>query len=299
MAELKHLSSNTSVDNITEVLHEDAGVIIDKVVDSNFLEALNNELDPFLSHDNFGRDEFTGFKTKRIGALIARSEKCRELALNSLIYKSAKSFLQPYCDGLQLHFTSAVSIGPGESSQIPHRDRGIWGGYVPRKVEPLFCTIWAASELTKEIGATLIVPGSHTWDKDRLPEPNEIAYAEMEAGSVLIYTGTVLHGGGENITTDKIRTGVFLHYAVNWIRQQENQYLSCPPDIAKSLSPELRSLIGYSKGGYVLGFYSDPYDDNAKYESVSPENMFSDSFDRFSNIPDPKDLVNKSIKSNQ
>ena len=299
MAELKHLSSNTSVDSIIEVLHDDAGVIIDNVLDSEFLEALNNELDPFLSHDNFGRDEFTGFKTKRIGALIARSEKCRELALDPLINESAKNFLQPYCDGLQLHFTSAVSIGPGESPQILHRDRGIWGGYLPRKVEPLFSTIWAASKFTKENGATQIVPGSHKWDKDRLPNSDEIAYAEMEAGSVLIYTGTVLHGGGENITSDEIRTGVFLHYAVNWIRQEENQYLSCPPEIAKGLSPELRSLIGYSKGGYVLGFYSDPYDDSAKYESVSPENMFSDSFDRFSDIPDPKDLVNKSIKSNQ
>ena len=169
MAELKHLSSNTSVDSIIEVLRDDAGVIIDNVLDSEFLEALNNELDPFLSHDNFGRDEFTGFKTKRIGALIARSEKCRELALDPLINESAKNFLQPYCDGLQLHFTSAVSIGPGESPQILHRDRGIWGGYLPRKVEPLFSTIWAASKFTKENGATQIVPGSHKWNKDRFP----------------------------------------------------------------------------------------------------------------------------------
>jgi hypothetical protein len=95
MAELKHLSSDTSVDCIIGVLHEDAGVVIDNVLDSNFLETLNNELDPFLSHDNFGRDEFTGFKTKRIGALIARSKKCRELALDPLINKSAKNFLQP------------------------------------------------------------------------------------------------------------------------------------------------------------------------------------------------------------
>ena len=95
MADLKHLSSDTTADNIIEVLHDDAGVIIDNVLDSEFLEALNNELDPFLSHDNFGRDEFTGFKTKRIGALIARSEKCRELALDPLINESAKNDQMP------------------------------------------------------------------------------------------------------------------------------------------------------------------------------------------------------------
>jgi len=296
MAELKHLPSTSSVDSIVEVLEKDAGVIIDNIVNSDFLVELNEELNPFLSSDNLGRDEFTGFKTNRIGALIARSKKCRELALNKLINETAAQYLKPYCDGYQLHFTSAVSIGPGESSQILHRDRGIWGGYLPRKVEPLLSTIWAINKFTKANGATQVVPGSHKWDKNRQPVENEIAFAEMDAGSVLIYTGTVLHGGGENTTKNITRTGVFLHYAVNWLRQQENQYLSCPPDIAKHLSSELKSLIGYSKGGYVLGFYSDPYDNEARFESVSPENMFSDSKDRFSEIPDPKALVNNSIK---
>ena len=106
-----------------------------------------------------------------------------------------------------------------------------------------------------------------------------------------------LHGGGQNKTTDESRTGVFLHYALNWLRQEENQYLSCPPDVAKDLSPEIRSLIGYSKGGYVLGFYSDPHDKTATYESVSPENMFKDRLiDDFSSLPDPTELVSKSTK---
>jgi ectoine hydroxylase-related dioxygenase (phytanoyl-CoA dioxygenase family) len=158
-------------------------------------------------------------------------------------------------------------------------------------------TIWAVTDFTRENGATQIVPGSHLWEKDRIPTNNEIAYAEMKAGSVLLYTGTVLHGGGENISKNDIRTGIFLHYALNWLRQEENQYLSCPPEIAKGISHEIRSLIGYSKGGYVLGFYSDPSDKNAEYESVSPENMFTDRvFDEYSAIPNPDELVQKSTK---
>ena len=168
----------------------------------------------------------------------------------------ACSFLEPYGDGYQLHFTSAVSIGPGETKQILHRDRGIWGGYILRKIETHFSTIWALTDFTKENGATQVVPGSHKWEKDRTPNEDEIAYAEMSQGSVLLYTGTVLHGGGKNSTDNEIRTGVFMHYALNWLRQEENQYLSHPPEVAKNFSPELRSLIGYSKGGYVLGFYT-------------------------------------------
>ena len=297
MAELVHLQNTSTAEDIIEVLNNDAGVIIDGLIDQKEVNLLNKDLATYLKNDVFGRDEFTGFKTKRIGALIARSEACRNLALQPLVNEVSEKYLSPFCDGYQLHFTSAVSIGPGESKQILHRDRGIWGGYLPRRIEPLMSTIWAVTEFTKENGATQIVPGSHLWEKDRIPKENEIAYAEMKPGSVLLYTGTVLHGGGANSSKNDIRTGVFLHYALNWLRQEENQYLSCPPDIAKDIPQEVRSLIGYSKGGYILGFYSDPKDKKAVYESVSPENIFKDEMlDRFSTIPNQEELVQKSTK---
>ena len=293
MAEILHLDSETSVAEILNVLDDDAAVIIENVISIDTVETLKGELVPYLSKEVFGRDEFTGLSTKRVGALMARSNTCRDLALNPLVINVAKQYLEPFADGYQLHFTSAVSIGPSETKQVLHRDRGIWGGYLPRKIEPLMSTIWAVTEFTRDNGATQIVPGSHKWEKERKPDDTEIAYAEMNPGSVLLYTGTVLHGGGANKTASEIRTGVFLHYALNWLRQEENQYLSCPPEIAKELSPELRSLIGYAKGGYVLGFYSDPYDEEAKFESVSPENMFNNAKDEFDSLPNPEELIDK------
>ena len=293
MAEIIHLDAETTIDEILKVLDQDAAVIIENVISMDAVEALKSDLAPYLSKEAFGRDEFTGFSTKRIGALIARSNACRELALNPLVINVAEQYLNPFADGYQLHFSSAVSIGPGETKQVLHRDRGIWGGYLPRQVEPLMSTIWAVTKFTKENGATQLVPGSHKWDKERKPDDTEIAYAEMNSGSVLLYTGSILHGGGANKTASEIRTGVFLHYALNWLRQEENQYLSCPPSIAKELSTELRSLIGYSKGGYVLGFYSDPYDDEAKFESVSPENMFNKAKDKFESLPNPEELIDE------
>ena len=259
-------------------------------------DRLKAELSPYLAQSVYGQDKFTGFKTQRIGALIARSEACGDVALHPLMLASARQYLKDFCDDIQLHFTSAVAIAPGESAQILHRDRGIWGGYLPRKVEPLFSTIWALTPFTRDNGATQVVPGSHHWEKDRYPEPHEIAYAEMNAGSVLCYTGTVLHGGGANVTADEVRTGVFMHYALGWLRQEENQYLSCPPHHASKLSPALRALIGYSKGGYVLGFYSDPDDESGRQESVSPENMFSQRAERFGAIEGANHVVSSSMK---
>ena len=90
--------------------------------------------------------------------------------------------------------------------------------------------------------------------------------------------------------------GVFLHYAPSWLRQQENQYLSYPPEVAKNFSPELRSLIGYSKGGYVLGFFTDPNDTEGRFESVSPEKLFGDSKDKYGTLATPENLVKESSK---
>ena len=295
MGKVKHVSVDTPVENILSILDQDAGVVIDNFLSSDDLDLIKEDLKPYLNVTNNGQDNFTGFETKRVGGLLARSKTCQELALNPLINKMAESFLSPHCQNYQLHFSSAIQIGPGESSQILHRDRGVWGGYVPRKVETQFSTVWAINDFNEENGATQVVPGSHKWDKNREPLPDEIAFAEMKAGSVFIYTGSVLHGGGTN-TTDESRLGVFLHYAPSWLRQQENQYLSYPPEVAKDFSTELRSLIGYSKGGYVLGFFTDPNDTEGRFESVSPEKLFGDSKDKYGTLATPENLVKESSK---
>jgi|TARA_B100001113_G_scaffold282085_1_gene237035 ectoine hydroxylase-related dioxygenase (phytanoyl-CoA dioxygenase family) len=295
MGEIKHVSMDTPIERILEILDEDAGLIIDNFLSDQNLESIKNDLKPYLNVTRNGQDEFTGFETKRVGALMARSKTCQDLALDPLINQMADSFLGPHCESYQLHFTSAIQIGPGESSQILHRDRGVWGGYIPRKIETQFSTVWAINDFTKENGATQVVPGSHKWHKDREPLPEEIAYAEMKAGSVFIYTGSVLHGGGTNVT-EQPRLGVFLHYAPSWLRQEENQYLSCPPEVAKDFSPELRSLIGYSKGGYVLGFFTDPEDKEGRLESVSPEKIFGESKDQYESLATPENLVKESTR---
>lgn len=295
MGDIKHVSIDTPIETILEILDEDAGLIIDNFLSDQNLESIKNDLKPYLNVTRNGQDEFTGFETKRVGALMARSKTCQDLALDPLINQMADSFLGPHCESYQLHFTSAIQIGPGESSQILHRDRGVWGGYIPRKIETQFSTVWAINDFTKENGATQVVPGSHKWHKDRQPLPEEIAYAEMKAGSVFIYTGSVLHGGGANVT-EQPRLGVFLHYAPSWLRQEENQYLSCPPEVAKDFSPELRSLIGYSKGGYVLGFFTDPEDKEGRLESVSPEKIFGESKDQYESLATPENLVKESTR---
>ena len=95
MAEILHLDSETSVEEILKALDQDAAVIIDNIISLDIVETLKGELVPYLSKEIFGRDEFTGFSTKRIGALIARSKVCRDLALNPLVNNVCLLYTSP------------------------------------------------------------------------------------------------------------------------------------------------------------------------------------------------------------
>lgn len=269
MVQLTTLPANASNDEILDVVHKDGAVILRDVLGAAALEELTGELRPYMDATRFGQDAFTGFKTTRTGALVARSPTCRELVLNPTVLEAARVFLEPYCARFQLHLAQIIRLGPGQPQQMIHRDRWAWGKYL-QGVEPQFNTIWALTDFTEENGATHVVPGSVSWPDDREARTEEVCQAEMTAGSVLLYTGSVFHGGGENRSTGD-RIGLNITYSLGWLRQEENQYLSCPPEIARELPVELQDLLGYTLGSYALGYYTPPLPPGEGPEVVGPE----------------------------
>ena len=98
----------------------------------------------------------------------------------------------------------------------------------------------------EENGATRIIPGSHL--ADRSPEFGQhydSIPAEMKKGSVLIWHGSLWHGGGAN-TTGERRVGIAMNYCAGYIRQQENQQLGIPREVAAGFDQRLQQLCGYS-----------------------------------------------------
>ncbi len=269
-----HLSADTDPDTITERLARDGAVIIDGLADPALLARVTSEIMPFVEATTAGRDDFTGRQTTRTGALVARSPACRELVMQPSIIAGCQKFLGPFTDRIQLHLTQVIRISPGQGEQPLHRDRLAWGGFLPRNLEPQFNTIWALTDFTCENGATRVVPGSNTWPDDRKAQHDEIGFAEMKAGSVLIYSGSVIHSGGRNQSTQD-RIGINITYCLGWLRQEENQYLSCPPHIAKTLAPDLRALLGYSMGSYALGYFTPPMGPGEGPEVVPPDFLFN------------------------
>ncbi len=267
---LKYYDSDSPLQEILQAIQEDGCAVMTNVLGNEALDAFTHELEPYLSAAPKGRDDFTGKKTQRTGALIARTPMCRQFVMDGRILALANEFLGPHTEKLTLNLTQAVSIHPGEGAQMLHRDREAWGTNIPPTVEPQFNTLWAITDFTAENGATHIAPGSQKWAWDREAKPEQILKAEMPKGSVLLYTGTVLHGGGENKSSIP-RLGLIITYCLAWIRQQENQYLSCPPHIAKDLDEELQELLGYTQATYGLGYFSDPEAPPGEFDPLVPE----------------------------
>lgn len=269
MPSLKHLPADASPDAIAGTLRTDGALILDRVLTAAQVDAVRAEINPYVDATAPGRDAFTGHQTTRTGALVARSPACRELIMHPTILAACDAFLLPACDRYQLHLTQVIRIRPGQPRQPLHRDRLAWGGFL-KGVEPQLNTIWAMTDFTQANGATQVVPGSPSWPDDRRATADEIGYAEMERGSVLVYSGSVIHAGGENRTTGD-RIGVNLTYCLGWLRQEENQYLSCPPAIARTLDPKLQALLGYAMGSYALGYFSPPLPPGEGPEGVPPQ----------------------------
>lgn len=297
MAKLKHFDSTVDVKTITDTLEKDGALILDNVVSADFLAALRAETDPYMEATSNGADDFGGRLTTRTGGLVMRSEKCRALVMDERILEPCNAFLAPYCEKVQLHLTQIIRIRGGQTAQPIHRDRWAWGTHLAH-VEPQFNTIWAITDFTAENGATQVVPGSTKWPDNAEIKPEQITQAEMKAGSVLIYSGSVFHGGGENRSTSD-RIGINITYTLGWLRQEENQYLTCPPELAKTLPRELQALVGYSMGQYALGYFTPPGAPGEVPEVVPPEYALGIESDGSSlGDYDALEVVQNAVKSN-
>jgi ectoine hydroxylase-related dioxygenase (phytanoyl-CoA dioxygenase family) len=258
-AALTHLDARCSSEEILAVLRADAAVIVDDLADTAVIDAIAEEMASFIAATPGGSDDFSGRNTRRTGALVARSPSSHQLVQHPTITDVARGLLHR-AKNIQLHLTQVVSIGPDSPAQPIHRDQWAFDFFeFPDDYDVQCNTIWAMTDFTDDNGATRLIPG-----RQRLPDSfdhtiEESVPAEMSKGSCLIYTGKVYHGGGAN-SSDETRMGLNITYNVAWLRQEENQYLSIPPDVAATLPDELLRLAGYQIGAYALGYVDDVRD---------------------------------------
>jgi hypothetical protein len=255
---LYHFASDAPASAVSRHLAEHGYAIVDGVVGEDLLDQLGSELAPFVAASDVGQDTYDGAATTRTGALIARSRAARELVMHPLALAVAGELLG-HASSFQLLLTQLISIGPGETRQKLHRDQMMFDLYpFPPEYHVQCNTMWALTDFTAGNGATHLCPGTSSMTDEEAAVVVPLQ-AEMQRGSVLFYEGKVLHGGGANTSGDA-RRGVNITYGVGWVRQEENQYLACPADVARMLDDDLLRVMGYQQGAFSLGYVGDQQD---------------------------------------
>ena len=199
-----------------------------------------------------------------------------QLPLNPVVQSVADNILGPTCNTYQLHATGAIQVWGGGKNQPLHRELDAYQPFIkpnPDDPEYILFFMFAGSDFSAENGATRLVPGSHRWPSDQQAKEEEVAQADMPQGSVVVWLGKTLHGLGTN-TTDTPRTGIFFSFSVGWLRQEENQYLAVPVDVAQQLPERMQQLLGYRAHGTFLGWVDGR--DSTLQTRETPLEMFED-----------------------
>src|SRR6478609_4481457 len=245
-ATVKRFAVTVDPDAVCAALLRDGVVIVEGLLELDVVARVNDEVDAAVDaaspDDEMFNPVMTAFHgphTKQVAGVPGISRTFAvDVMCHPLLLALCDRVLLPSCARYQLNLGHLLQRGPGSEEQWLHRDEAVWSD-VPRPHPELqLATVIAFVDFTRENGATRVVPGSHRWPDRQLspaeqvmqepPEPEQIAYAEMPAGSAVVYTGGTIHAGGSN-RTDVPRRGAHMSYCLGWLRTEENNYLSIPP----------------------------------------------------------------------
>lgn len=254
-----------------EAIERDGYVVLPEVVPGELVAELVERIDRSMDAEDvgFGVNAFLGRHTRRLFNLLARHRAFARVPLFEPVLDVATQVLD---DGLLVSSLTAIEMNPGQAPQPFHCDDGSIP--LPRPHVPLACVaIWALTDFTADNGATRIVPGSHR--ADRRPAkgevPDEVAQVVMPAGSVVVYNGSVWHGGGENRSSGR-RLGIVSNYCAGWVRHEENQLLALSREQVAAFPPRLRRMVGYGVYRGLLG-HVDQVDPSTWFEPGTESEM--------------------------
>jgi len=240
-----------------EAIRRDGYAIARDLLSPREVAEIKASLAPWLQGRLMGRNDFEGFRSERVYALLAKAPPVARIVEHPEVLAVLDRLLTPH---YRLSACLAIQVHPGETAQGWHADDSyVW---VPRPRRMMgVSAIWAFDDFTENNGATELIPGSHLWgpDEQAVPDDPRAVKVLMEAGSAVLFAGTTVHRGGAHRGT-QTRLGITPQYCEPWIRQIENMPLAVPPEIACGYSERVQELLGYDIFeptfiGYVDGMH--------------------------------------------
>ncbi len=246
---------NPSVSEHIARIKEAGYTVLPNLISDDLVSQIRAELSPYLQKQLMGRNNFEGFASERVYALLDKAPAVAQLVEHDTIIEILDQLLD---STYLLSANLAINVHPGETPQpfhadhasLPDQDRTFTNG---------ISVIWALDEFNTTNGATEVIPRSHLWPAADIATDAEVVKVEMPAGSAVVFHGSLLHRGGEN-TSSSSRLAITPQYCQPWLRQLENMVLAVPPASAARYSDRIQALLGYSIRepgfmGYVDGMH--------------------------------------------
>ncbi|ORY29769.1 hypothetical protein BCR39DRAFT_588145 [Naematelia encephala] len=275
------LPADADFAEIREVIDRDGGIIISNFASEELMDQMNDAIDPYFDAvvasgvmDEYVRDGVNFFPKNNVH-VYGTFGKAPEVASKLLETPVHKQIMDHYLNdeykfvvgedihshnsGWGLLLTNAMRVSPGSIPQQLHRDQVVhcvpqtpFSGYATQ----MGCLI-AGSDSTEANGATRVVPGSHKWEWDRRPKPEESVPAAMKKGSALFWLGQTVHGSGQNHMEPGSPNSVRKLYGMfgvrDYLRQEENLFLASPWETVKDCSTYALTKLGYVKTASGVG----------------------------------------------
>jgi ectoine hydroxylase-related dioxygenase (phytanoyl-CoA dioxygenase family) len=243
--------SADAVRSHVDAIAQDGYTIVPDAIDPALLDELAVDLERLERAFQIepSPNAFEGERTLRVYNLLALSPVWQQVPVHDHVLPIVEGVLD---DGCLVSSLSSIRIQPGETAQPIHADDQLMPLTKPHA--PTVCnSMWALTDFTDANGATRIIPGTHLApDSPDFGTTYDSIPAYLPRGSVLIWHGSLWHGGGAN-ATDADRIGIAMNYCAGWVRQQENQQLGIPIDVARTFSPRLRELVGFGVYNMLIG----------------------------------------------
>jgi ectoine hydroxylase-related dioxygenase (phytanoyl-CoA dioxygenase family) len=145
------------------------------------------------------------------------------------------------------NFTANIAR-PGSQSMALHSDQSL---VFPDPWTDVWAVnvIWCLSDVDKENGATMYIPGSNKWTSRKdvpADAPSLLQPFEGKAGDIIVMDGRIWHTSGTNTTSNpgRDRAQLFGYYTKPFMRQQINWTAKLPKEIQDSLSDDMREWLG-------------------------------------------------------
>lgn len=258
MQPLQRFASDDALERQLAAFEADGGVIIEGLFPADTIATVRAAADAYADGVTPGDatqgmgeagKAFVGANTIRFSSLGLLTPAFFDMLDNERYAALADAVLLPHCGGYWLNTAQVMYIGPGEKAQELHRDADNWWEFMhrtwPDTPEVTISAMIGLDEVTAELGATRVVPGSHRLRKLDYRMEIETVPAELGPGDALIYSGSVFHGGGANTTADRWRRAMHVSFVAGWLTPEEAIALDHPLGSLDHRSERVRQLIGH------------------------------------------------------